>query len=319
MLGQQADVIVKDVHKISDVNGWKEGSTEKAILHAVVGGITAKLGGDHFAAGASSGAVNEVVNGVIAEYGEKITPDMHQWLSAMVGVIVNNAIGQTLQTGAAEAVYGTKWNKFGHGRHGEKIEEVALAVETERFGHTSLVIGFEDGTYQEGNFGRYAGDHSTISGSVPNDKMMQGTYLFDDNYKIGCDNKTVYFLNKSAINANNVAWAYNNTIDVQGYQYGLTKFLEGDKPQLDKNRKPEYYYRIPGSLTDYQLLGHNCVTTSVDPLFAGVQFDWTKDMSPAAQTLRLLRMAISPYEVNNILKEDYRKYHGTGLVSRIGE
>jgi len=42
-------------------------------------------------------------------------------------------------------------------------------------------------------------------------------------------------------------------------------------------------------------------------------------MSPAAQTLRLLRMAVSPYEVNNILKEDYRKYHGTGLVSRIGE
>ncbi|MDU4576963.1 MAG: hemagglutinin repeat-containing protein, partial [Negativicoccus succinicivorans] len=100
------------VHKISDANGWKEGSTEKAILHAVVGGITAKLGGDHFAAGASSGAVNEVVNGVIAEYGDKITPDMHQWLSAMVGVIVNNAIGQTLQTGAAEAVYGTKWNLY---------------------------------------------------------------------------------------------------------------------------------------------------------------------------------------------------------------
>lgn len=266
-----------------------------------------------------SGAVNEAVNGVIAEYGDKITPDMHQWLSAMVGVIVNNAIGQTLQTGAAEAVYGTRWNKFGHGKRGEKIEEVALAVETEGFGHTSLVIGFEDGTYQEGNFGRYEGRRSTLSGSVPNNKVMQGTYLFDDNYKIGSDNKTVYFLNKSAINANNVAWAYNNTIDVQGYQYGLTKFLEGDKPQLDKNRMPDYYYRIPGSLTDYQLLGHNCVTTSVDPLFAGVQFDWIKDMSPAAQTLRLLRMVVSPYEVNNILKEDYRKYHGTGLVSRIGE
>ena len=43
-------------------------------------------------------------------------------------------------------------------------------------------------------------------------------------------------------------------------------------------------YRL--ALTDYQLLGHNCVTTSVDPLFAEAQFDWIKDMSPAAQTLR---------------------------------
>ncbi|WP_235020627.1 hypothetical protein [Negativicoccus succinicivorans] len=42
-------------------------------------------------------------------------------------------------------------------------------------------------------------------------------------------------------------------------------------------------------------------------------------MSSAAKILRLLRMAISSYEANYILKEDYRKYHGTGLVSRLGE
>ncbi len=101
------------VHKISDKNHWQDGSAEKVLLHAVVGGITAKIGGDNYAAGAWSGAVNEVINGEIAKYEAthgKIDPALHQWLSATVGVIVAHATGQTLQTGAAEAVYGTKWN-----------------------------------------------------------------------------------------------------------------------------------------------------------------------------------------------------------------
>ena len=101
------------VHKISDANGWQDGSAEKVLLHAVVGGITAKIGGDNYAAGAWGGAVNEVINGEIAKYEAthgKIDPALHQWLSATVGVIVAHATGQTLQTGAAEAVYGTKWN-----------------------------------------------------------------------------------------------------------------------------------------------------------------------------------------------------------------
>ena len=138
----------------------------------------------------------------------------------------------------------------------------------------------------------------------------------DSHAEIGAD------FGKSGYIASKIGYAVSQNEteeDMQGYQYGLTDLLKEGKPKLDETRKPEYYYRISVALTDYQLLGHNCVTTSVDPLFAGAQFDWIKDMSPAAQTLRLLRMAVSPYEVNNILKEDYREYHGTGLVSRIGQ
>lgn len=101
------------VHKLSEKNDWANGSPEKVLLHAVVGGLTAKIGGDSYSAGTWSGAVNEVMNGEIAKYEAehgKINADLHQWLSAIVGTIVARATGQTLQTGAAEAVYGTRWN-----------------------------------------------------------------------------------------------------------------------------------------------------------------------------------------------------------------
>ena len=54
------------------------------------------------------------MNGAIAKYeaktGKPIDPATHQWLSAAVGAIVNQAADMSMLTGAAEAVYGTKWN-----------------------------------------------------------------------------------------------------------------------------------------------------------------------------------------------------------------
>ncbi len=102
------------IHDISKEKGWKEGSEEKVILHTIIGGITAKLGGNTYQAGAMAGAVNEAMNGAIREYEEKIGKRIdaatHQWLSVAVVAIVNQAAGMSMQTGAAEAVYGTKWN-----------------------------------------------------------------------------------------------------------------------------------------------------------------------------------------------------------------
>ena len=86
----------------------------QVVLHAVVAGLTSKLGGDSFAAGSMAGAVNEIMNGAISRYekahNKGLTPAEHQWLSAAVGAIVNSATGSTIQTGMADAVYATKWN-----------------------------------------------------------------------------------------------------------------------------------------------------------------------------------------------------------------
>ena len=320
-----------EVHKLSETQKWQEGSAEKVILHAVVGGLTAKLGGDTYTAGAMAGAVNELVNGEIDKYNRThptnpIDAQRHQWLSAAVGVIVNASTNQALQTGAAEAVYGTKWNKFGHGKPAPvSITEIAIGVETENLGHVSLIAGFADGTYQEGNFGRYGGVYGNSSGSIDVSVEMQGTYIFDDDYRIGGDNKTIYFLNTSIINANDVAWSYNNVIDTKGYQYiNATNMSKDDREknkipvELRKGVNIGYYYRISSPATDYELLRNNCVTTTITPLFDGVSVDWLYDNTPAIQTLRLLRKAVSPYEIKNILAEDFRKFHGNGLVARIG-
>ncbi|MGE4588972.1 MAG: hypothetical protein AB7E34_05295 [Acidaminococcaceae bacterium] len=107
----------EQVHRLSDEMKLEEGSVGKVLLHAVVAGITAKLGGDNFAAGSMAGAVNEIMNGEISRYekahNKGLTPAEHQWLSAAVGAIVNSATGSTIQTGAGVAVYGTKWNMYG--------------------------------------------------------------------------------------------------------------------------------------------------------------------------------------------------------------
>lgn len=47
------------VGDLAQAKGWKEGSKEKNALHAVVGGIMSKLGGNGFLAGASAGLINE--------------------------------------------------------------------------------------------------------------------------------------------------------------------------------------------------------------------------------------------------------------------
>ena len=145
------------IHDISHEKGWKEGSEEKVILHTIIGGITAKLGGNTYQAGAMAGAVNEAMNGAIREYEEKIGKRIdaatHQWLSVAVGVIVNQAAGMSMQTGAAEAVYGTKWNL-----QAKDTDDVYIviydALEKEHIvGHTAFLIGNDEDAYTEVGFG----------------------------------------------------------------------------------------------------------------------------------------------------------------------
>ena len=130
----------EQVHKLSDEMKLEEGSAGKVVLHAVVAGLTAKLGGDNFAAGSMAGAVNEIMNGAISRYekahpGKGLTPAEHQWISAAVGAIVNSATGSTIQTGMADAVYATKWNYQLEDRfkdYNEKAEKARKDGDTEK-------------------------------------------------------------------------------------------------------------------------------------------------------------------------------------------
>ncbi len=144
------------IHDISKEKGWKEGSEEKVILHTIIGGITAKIGNGNYQAGALSGAVNELMNGAIAKYeaktGKPIDPATHQWLSAAVGAIVNQAAGMSMQTGAAEAVYGTKWNLQAKDTDDVYIVIYDALEKEHKVGHTAFLVGNEVDGYTEVGF-----------------------------------------------------------------------------------------------------------------------------------------------------------------------
>ena len=47
------------IHEAADHYGWKEGSTEKLLLHGAIGALTGTMSGGNTLSGAVSGSVNE--------------------------------------------------------------------------------------------------------------------------------------------------------------------------------------------------------------------------------------------------------------------
>ena len=103
------ELAYNEIHRISERAGWDDGSPEKVALHAFIGGLMSELTGSGFLAGASGAAVNEFIQGKLAE-AFKDNPDLHQWASAIVGAAVSGVVSGNAQAGASSAASGTKNN-----------------------------------------------------------------------------------------------------------------------------------------------------------------------------------------------------------------
>lgn len=102
--------------KIGDIakeKGWDKNDTRRTLLHGLLGGITAKLGG------------NNVLSGVMAEGGMeslqplldnflKDHPDMREEVSSIFGYCAGKLFGGDGDAGAAAAWSGTKFNWINH-------------------------------------------------------------------------------------------------------------------------------------------------------------------------------------------------------------
>ena len=89
----------------------KEGKAAKALAHAVVAETSARIAGNPTGSGFYAGAANEALIGEIQKIA-KSNPAVAQWLSASLGTLVNHGLGKSQITGATEAQYGTKYNRF---------------------------------------------------------------------------------------------------------------------------------------------------------------------------------------------------------------
>ena len=105
-------------NQIHYMKGTKE---QKALYHALVGGIMSKLTSGDFLTGASATAINKLVIGEIEKIAGK-DPAMMQWLSAALGGVISEVVSKNAEAGAGAASSATKNNdldqelstEFGH-------------------------------------------------------------------------------------------------------------------------------------------------------------------------------------------------------------
>ena len=104
------------IHEAADHYGWKEGSTEKLLLHGAIGALTGTMSGGNALSGAVSGSVNEFA----LAYMEKTKgrdwmdthPDTVQAISTALGGILSKMTGGSGHTGAYISQMRTKWNEL---------------------------------------------------------------------------------------------------------------------------------------------------------------------------------------------------------------
>ena len=110
------------IHEAADHYGWKEGSTEKLLLHGAIGALTGTMSGGSALSGLIAGGANEYAIGYLKKTKGKDWINKHpntvQNISAAFGGILSKMTGGSGHTGAYISQMGTKWNEL------EEIREV---------------------------------------------------------------------------------------------------------------------------------------------------------------------------------------------------
>lgn len=317
LLGMMEKYGNQAIHAYAESRGWKDGSAEKVLLHGAFGALMGDMGTGETLAGALSGSIHEYVMGYLnrAKSPEWVRnhPDTVEWLSAGLGAVIGKVSDASISGMAGIFLEATKWNHIGEGHEDTTPDSVAIGVETRGLGHTSLTIGNKDGSFEEGNYGRYGGNHGSISGRGQT-PVGTGTYVIDNNFNPEYSDKIVYILNPVIVSAEGVRNSYNNQF--LNANYIRRSLREEESIKLGGGRLINYIYRSVDGMSDYKLVGNNCVSTTMKSIKEGViEGNLTFQ---TALTLTALQQAVSPWEVKKILEIDYQLYNGDGLViSRI--
>lgn len=104
------------IHKYAESKGWKDGSTEKILLHGAFGALMGDMSGSSVPATALAGGATEYVMGYLTKAkGEAWVqkhPDTVQWIAAGVGAAIGNLSKDAL-TSTMVSLNAAKWNYLG--------------------------------------------------------------------------------------------------------------------------------------------------------------------------------------------------------------
>ena len=119
--------------KIGDIakeKGWDKNDSRRTLLHGLLGGITAKLGGNNVLSGAMAGAGIESLQPLLDNF-LKDHPDMREEVSSIFGYCAGKLLGGDGETGSAVAWNGTKFNWLNHEQMAEYAKEWDAATTEE--------------------------------------------------------------------------------------------------------------------------------------------------------------------------------------------
>ena len=123
------------IHHISDMAGWKEGSSEKVALHAIVGNISANMVNGNTNVGTVAGGLSELLAPSILEASNHDSVKA-QWLAYALGYATDKLAGGTGKLGGSISHYGVKWNsenriQYAYTELENAIEYIDAKVEAE--------------------------------------------------------------------------------------------------------------------------------------------------------------------------------------------
>lgn len=119
--------------KIGDIaseKGWDKNDPRRTLLHGLLGGITAKLGGNNVLSGAMAGGGMESLQPLLDNF-LKDYPDMREEVASIFGYATGKLFGGDGNVGAATAWSGTKFNWLTHEQTDKYREEMDAATTPE--------------------------------------------------------------------------------------------------------------------------------------------------------------------------------------------
>ena len=119
--------------KIGDIakeKNWSPNDPRHSLLHGLLGGISAKLGGNSILSGVASGATMEGLQPMLDTF-LKDHPDMREEVSSIFGYCAGKLLGGDGETGSAVAWNGTRFNWLNHEQMAEYAKEWDAATTEE--------------------------------------------------------------------------------------------------------------------------------------------------------------------------------------------